>query len=254
MPRIICVIPARYASSRFPGKPLALLLGTPMIQHVWQRCQEARCFDEVRVATDDPRIAEVVARFGGAVSLTSPTAASGTERVAELARASSGADDQVFVNVQGDEPAIDPRALATLVAAFVDPQVQMATLVRPLEERERANPNVVKVVRDELGGALYFSRHDLPFANALQPIARWAHVGVYGYRRATLLRLAALPVTALERAESLEQLRALGNGVKIRCCETNTQPQAVDTPADLAPAEAALARLGARAKLPDPIR
>lgn len=244
MARLIAVIPARYGASRFPGKPLALLLGKPMVEHVWLRCQESKSFDQVVIATDDVRIAEAVKQFGGQAELTSPACASGTDRVAEVARARPGAGDDVFVNVQGDEPAIHPQSLAILVRAFADARVTMATLVRPLEESERDNPNVVKVVRDQSGHALYFSRHDVPYARDPQVATkRWAHLGIYGYRRQTLLRLAALPPTPLERAESLEQLRALGNGIGILCCETGHRTQAVDVPADVALAEAALRAL-----------
>ncbi len=241
MAQVIAVIPARHAASRFPGKPLALLLGKPMVEHVVRRCEEAGCFDEVVVATDDERIAQAVRSFGGRAVLTSAHCHSGTDRVAELARSRPGADDDVFVNVQGDEPAIAPAALRALAAAFADPAVAMATLVRPLEEAERANPNVVKVVRDEFGRALYFSRHDLPYPRDPAAVAsRWAHIGIYGYRRSTLLRIAALPPTQLERSESLEQLRALGNGIEILCCPTLHRTQAVDVPSDLPLAEAAL--------------
>jgi 3-deoxy-manno-octulosonate cytidylyltransferase (CMP-KDO synthetase) len=235
MPRLIAVIPARHAASRFPGKPLASIAGKPMIQHVWDRCVEARSFDEVVIATDDARIVEAVQAFHGTVELTAATHASGTDRVAEIASRRPGAPDDVFVNVQGDEPAIHPEALWTLGKAFGDPGVEMATLVRPLDEHERANRNVVKAVCDEAGFALYFSRADLPGARA--------HLGIYGYRRQTLLRLASLPPTALEKAESLEQLRALGHGIRILCCETKHRGQAVDSPADVPLAEAALLRL-----------
>ena len=238
---VTAVIPARHAASRFPGKPLALLLGRPMVEHVVRRCEEASCFEAVVVATDDDRIAQAVRDFGGKAVMTSPSCHSGTDRVAEVARTSSGAADDVFVNVQGDEPAIHPSSLQALARAFADPTVQMATLVRPLSEHERLNPNVVKVVRDEKGHALYFSRHDLPFSrDAHFELPRWAHVGIYGYRRQTLLKLASLPPTRLERAESLEQLRALGHGIGILCCETSHQTQAVDVPSDLPLAEAAL--------------
>lgn len=245
MPGPIAVIPSRYAAQRFPGKPLAPLKGKPMVQHVWERCQEARCFARVVVATDDERIAAAVRGFGGEVALTSPACASGTDRVAEVARATAAADDAVFVNVQGDEPAIHPRALAALAPAFDDPAVQLATLVRPLREAERANPAVVKVVLDEAGFGLYFSRADIPFLRDPAAVAppRWAHLGIYGYRKGTLLRLAALPPTALERAESLEQLRALGHGVRIACRVTEHESVAVDRPEDVPLAEAALAAL-----------
>lgn len=245
MPRLLAVIPARYDSTRFPGKPLALIRGKPMIVQVWLRCQEAKSFDEVIIATDDERVAAAVKTLGATVELTSSALASGTDRVAEVARRRPGADDDVFVNVQGDEPALHPEVLWTLGKAFAEPTLQMATLVRPLDEAERANPNVVKVVRDAAGFALYFSRADVPYPRQ-EPVTRWAHVGIYGYRRQTLLKLAALPPTELERAESLEQLRALGNGLRILCCETRHHSQAVDAPADLPLAEAALLKLASR--------
>jgi 3-deoxy-manno-octulosonate cytidylyltransferase (CMP-KDO synthetase) len=239
----IAVIPARYAAQRFPGKPLVHLLGKPMLQHVVERCREAGCFRRVLVATDDTRIVEAVTAFGGEVVLTSPTCASGTDRVAEVARGLGLAPEAVLVNVQGDEPAVHPESLAALTRAFESDVVEMATLVRPLHDAERANPNVVKVVRDEAGRALYFSRADLPFqrdAGGSPP--RWAHLGLYGYRAHVLERLSRLTPTALERAESLEQLRALGHGIAITCVETPHATQAVDSPSDVPLAEAALRR------------
>lgn len=239
--RPVAVIPSRYASVRFPGKPLALLLGQPMVQHVYQRCAESDAFSRIVVATDDERIAAAVRAFGGEVALTSPSCASGTDRVAEVAR--QRVEGEVFVNVQGDEPLVHPEALRTLAAAFADPAVEMATLVRPLEENERENPNVVKVVRDRQGRALYFSRADLPYDRDRKGgIARFGHIGLYGYRRATLLRIASLPVTPLEEVEKLEQLRALENGIAIHCFDTPHRGMGVDTPADLAAAERILAQ------------
>jgi 3-deoxy-manno-octulosonate cytidylyltransferase (CMP-KDO synthetase) len=245
MQQPIAVIPSRYASTRFPGKPLAMLLGKPMIQHVVDRCHEARCFSKVVVATDDQRIADAVRGFGGEVLLTSPTCASGTDRVAEVARALNAGDDTVFVNVQGDEPAVHPHSLVTLAHAFEDARVQMATLVRPLAEEERANPNVVKAVLDENSNALYFSRADLPYQRDAKshPMLRWAHLGLYGYRAPVLSRLASLTPTALELTESLEQLRALGHGIAIACRVTAHVAHAVDRPEDLPGAEAALRRV-----------
>ncbi len=236
----LCVIPARYASSRFPGKPLALLAGAPMISHVHAACVKSGAFSQVIVATDDERIAAAVRAFGGEVRLTSPACASGTDRVAEIARAFPDAPS--LVNVQGDEPLVAPEALRLLASALTLPGVQLATLVRPLDEAERANPNVVKAVLAGNGDALYFSRADLPFQRELgATVRRWAHVGLYGYQRAALLRLAALPVSPLEDAEKLEQLRALEAGLPIRCLPTQYRSLGVDTPADLAAAEALLA-------------
>ncbi len=237
----LAVIPARYAASRFPGKPLVHLLGKPMVQHVWERCREAACFDQVVVATDDARILQAVEGFGGVALMTSGAHASGTDRIAEVAQQQHA---DVYVNVQGDEPAMHPSALRALCALFDEPQVEMGTLVRELEPAERANPNVVKVVLDEKSNALYFSRHDLPYPRHDDTgLTRWAHLGLYGYRRDTLRLLAALKPTALERTEGLEQLRALGHGIKIRCGVTGKRSQAVDTPADVPLAEAALKHL-----------
>ncbi len=235
------VIPARWGSTRFPGKPLAKLNGTPMVEHVYRRCQEARCFDSIAVATDDARIVEAVRAFGGEAVLTSPACASGTDRAAEVVTTLSRVE--VIVNVQGDEPAVAPEALRALAGAFDDPAVELCTLVRRLEPAERQNPNVVKVVRDEAGCALYFSRADIPYERSASGVQRWAHVGLYGYRRDVLLRLAALPPTALEKAERLEQLRALGAGIRISCREVEHRVRGVDVPEDVADAEAALERL-----------
>jgi 3-deoxy-manno-octulosonate cytidylyltransferase (CMP-KDO synthetase) len=238
------VIPARWASTRFPGKPLAKLNGKPMVEHVYRRAIEARCFDSVVVATDDQRVVEAVRAFGGEVALTSPDCASGTDRAAEVVRTLSRVD--VIVNLQGDEPALPPAALRTVALAFEDPAVELCTLVRRLEPDERQNPNVVKVVLDQAGHALYFSRADIPFERADAGAQRWAHVGLYGYRRDVLLKLAALPPTTLEKTEGLEQLRALGAGIRITCKPTGHRARGVDVPEDVADAEAALRALEAR--------
>jgi 3-deoxy-manno-octulosonate cytidylyltransferase (CMP-KDO synthetase) len=240
-PRTFAVIPARYASTRFPGKPLALIAGRPMIEHVWRRCQEARVFDEVVVATDDARIQEVVTRLGGTAVMTSPECATGTDRVAEVARARPDVD--VWVNVQGDEPLVDPDTLRVLAGLFTDPAVEMGTLVRPLEAAEVDNPNVVKAVLALNGDALYFSRSTVPFIREpgeAPAVKRWAHLGLYGYRRDTLLRLAGLSATPLEQAEKLEQLRALEHGIRIRCGKAAGRTVAVDVPEDVARVEAVI--------------
>jgi 3-deoxy-manno-octulosonate cytidylyltransferase (CMP-KDO synthetase) len=240
-PVIVAVIPARYASTRFPGKPLARLGGKPMIQHVWERCAESAAFSRVVIATDDERIADAAQGFGAEVRLTSAQCASGTDRVAEVAKAMPEVPS--FVNVQGDEPLIAPQALAALCRQLAEPHVEMTTLVRPLEDAERANPNVVKAVLSVRGTALYFSRADIP--SARDPAAhpkRYAHLGLYGYRRETLLRLAALAPTPLEKAEGLEQLRALENGIAIHCSVSAYRGFGVDTPDDLARAEQLLSR------------
>ena len=237
----VAVIPARWASTRFPGKPLARLLGKPMVRHVWERCGESGAFSRVVVATDDERVADAAEGFGAEVRRTSATCASGTDRVAEVARAMP--DAPLFVNVQGDEPMVSPQALALLCRHLSEPHVEMATLVRPLDEAERSNPNVVKALLSVRGTALYFSRADVPFArDAAAAPKRHAHIGLYGYRRETLLRLASLAPTPLERSESLEQLRALENGIAIHCFVTSYRGFGVDTPEDLARAEQLMSR------------
>ena len=244
--RPIAVIPSRYASTRFPGKPLASIAGKMMVQHVHQRCAESKAFERIIVATDDERIAKAVRGFGGEAALTSSSCATGTDRVAEVARAlTNPSPGDVFVNVQGDEPAIHPEALESLARAFDDPKVEMATLVRPLAEAERGNPNVVKALVGQDGFALYFSRADLPYLrNASPSLPRFGHLGIYGYRRATLERLAGLPPTPLEQAESLEQLRALENGIRIACRLTAHRSVGVDRPEDAHAAAALLRELG----------
>jgi len=239
----VAVIPARWGSTRFPGKPLVLLAGRPLVVHVLEACRRSGAFSEVRVATDDERIAAVVSEAGGLVDRTGSDHPSGMDRVAEVAARLPLAVG-VVVNVQGDEPLVHPEALRALAAAFDDPEVEMATLIRPLEEGERGNPNVVKAVVDLRYDALYFTRADVPFSRDGGPVTRWAHQGMYGYRRATVLRLASLAATPLERAESLEQLRALENGIRIRCLPTTHASIGVDTPEDLARAEALLSRSG----------
>ncbi|MHB8875602.1 MAG: 3-deoxy-manno-octulosonate cytidylyltransferase [Myxococcaceae bacterium] len=239
--RPIAVIPSRYASTRFPGKPLASIAGKLMVQHVYDRCLESKAFARVLVATDDERVAAAVRGFGGEAILTSAGCLTGTDRVAEVARSLPGSGE-VFVNVQGDEPAIHPSALETLALAFDDPRVLMATLVRPLAEAERQNPNVVKALVGQDGFALYFSRADLPYLrNEGAPLQRFGHLGIYGYRRQTLERLSKLPPSPLEQAESLEQLRALENGIRIACRPTAHRSVGVDRPEDV-PAAAALLR------------
>ncbi|HVP60512.1 MAG TPA: 3-deoxy-manno-octulosonate cytidylyltransferase [Myxococcaceae bacterium] len=239
----VAVIPARWGSTRFPGKPLVLLAGRPLVVHVVEACRLSDAFSDVRVATDDERIAAAVVEAGGSVERTGAHHSSGTDRVAEVAARLPSTVD-VVVNVQGDEPLVHPETLRALAGAFDDPAVEMATLIRPLGEGERSNPNVVKALVDLCSDALVFSRADVPFAREGASIVRWAHQGLYGYRRATLLRLASLQPTPLERAESLEQLRALENGIRIRCIRTTHTSIGVDTPEDLARAEALL---GARA-------
>lgn len=241
-PKVVAVIPSRYGSVRLPAKPLALIAGKPLVQHVWERCVESGAFAEVIVATDDLRIVEAVQKFGGTAVMTSQFNKSGTDRVAEVARLRPELTH--FVNVQGDEPLVAPDMLQSLAGAFEDPEVQMVTLVRPLEEEERPNPNIVKVVLTRTGDALYFSRADIPFQrDPGQGFPhRFAHLGLYGYTRETLLQLARLPASPLEDTEKLEQLRALECGMKIRCLMTLQGTIAVDTAEDVLKVEAELAR------------
>jgi 3-deoxy-manno-octulosonate cytidylyltransferase (CMP-KDO synthetase) len=230
---IVALIPARFASTRFPGKPLADIAGRSMIEHVYRRAEASPVVSRVIVATDDVRIATTVAGFGGNVRLTSPDHVSGTDRLAEVA---ASLDCDVVVNVQGDEPLLDSGAIGEVVAPFSDPSVVMTTLYRRIHDpADLANPNVVKVVLDRAGFALYFSRAPIPHAR--DPRGGWPplyrHIGIYGYRRTALLVLASLEPTPLERTEALEQLRALEHGIRIRAVETSYDSIGVDTPADL---------------------
>ena len=231
--KVVCIIPSRYASTRLPGKPLLDIAGKPMIQHVVERVQRARRPSQIIVATDDERIAEAVRSFGGEARMTSPDHPTGTDRLAEVAATLPEID--LILNIQGDEPLIPPQAIDELVAAFDDrPDLSMATLMTPMTEAETKNPAVVKVVATLDGHALYFSRSLIPYPRNRGPEWRcFKHIGVYAYRREFLLRFAALPPTPLEVTESLEQLRALENGYRIRVIETPFRSIGVDTPADL---------------------
>jgi 3-deoxy-manno-octulosonate cytidylyltransferase (CMP-KDO synthetase) len=230
---VIAIIPARYQSSRLPGKALADIGGRPMIEHVYRRASAASSVSSVLVATDDERILEVVRGFGGVACLTSPDHPSGTDRLAEVAAALGS---EIVVNVQGDEPLIEPSMIDEAVEPLLaDPMVVMSTLRKRIDdESELLNPNVTKVVVDRDGYALYFSRAPIPFTRAGRPAARaWRHVGLYVYRRDCLLQLATLPPSELEQSEALEQLRALEHGIRILAVETQHDSIGVDTPADL---------------------
>lgn len=231
--RTLAVIPARLASTRLPEKPLADIHGRPLVAWVVERVRAARGIDEVVVATDDVRIASAAEVAGARSLMTSPDHPSGTDRVAEVARR---IEADLVLNIQGDEPLLPPDAVEALRAALVEGRshgVELATLARPLEAAEEALPQVVKVVRAEDGTALYFSRSLVPFPRTPDVLQPLAHVGLYGYTRAALARLAALPPTALERAEGLEQLRALGHGLRMAVRVGPWKTQAVDTPDDL---------------------
>jgi 3-deoxy-manno-octulosonate cytidylyltransferase (CMP-KDO synthetase) len=232
----VAVIPARFASSRLPGKPLADIGGRPMIEHVYRRAADARGVDAVVVATDDPRIAEAVERFGGIVRLTRPDHRTGTDRVAEVA---ADLACEVILNVQGDLPVIEPDMIREVLEPFqADPTVRMSTLRQVVKDpADLVRPQVVKVVVDRQGDALYFSRAAIPFrrddGRAQTGACVYKHIGLYGFRRDFLLAFAALPPTPLEQAESLEQLRALEHGVRIRTVATRYDSIEVDTPEDL---------------------
>jgi 3-deoxy-manno-octulosonate cytidylyltransferase (CMP-KDO synthetase) len=243
---IVAIIPARFGSTRLPGKPLSDINGKPMVQWVHERVRRAALVDRVLVATDVRRIADAVARFGGEAMITSPHHASGTDRLAEAAR---GIDAEIVVNVQGDEPMLDPRLIDAAVRPLLDePALPMATVSLPLGRLdEMLSPSVVKVVVDARGNALYFSRSPIPLVRdggapdlaaaaerALRAGLARKHVGLYAYRREALLRFASLPPAPLEQAEGLEQLRALHHGLAVRVVPcAGESGRAVDTPEDL---------------------
>jgi len=234
-PQIVAVIPARYASSRLPGKPLADIAGQPMIEHVYRRAADTPGVDAVIVATDDERIAAAVERFGGIARMTRAAHQTGTDRVAEIALE---LPCDIIVNVQGDLPLIEPGMIAEVIEPLsADAAVTMSTLCRATADAsEYQNPNVVKVVTDRNGDALYFSRAPIPYVRDSRGPAEgghYVHVGLYGYRREFLIAFAALPRTPLEQAESLEQLRALEHGFRIRTVETKYESIEVDTLEDL---------------------
>ena len=229
------IIPARYASTRFPGKPLAEINGKPMVQWVYERVQSSEVHD-LAVATDDERIADCVRGFGGKVVMTSPDHASGTDRCGEAAKAMHPNDNDVVINIQGDEPLISPKEIHLLASAFEDQTVQIATLVNPfLDDELLRNPNVVKVVKAKNGNVLYFSRLPIPYLreNATPPKNYFRHIGIYAYRYEVLRQIVQLPTSELENSEKLEQLRWLENGYTIRALECDYQGIGVDTLEDL---------------------
>lgn len=245
----IVIIPARFGSSRFPGKPLALIQGDPMIWHVYRRCLEAATIDAVWVATDDKRIYDAIEKRGGRVVMTRADHASGTDRVAEAAAA---IPCDIIVNVQGDEPLIDPAIIDAVVTPLAEnPAMTMTTPIARIETREALfNTSVAKVVRDKDGFALYFSRSAIPFIrdnslfqekdlpeaavrDLLKAHSLYRHVGIYGFRRETLFRFCGLPPSSLEKMEKLEQLRALENGIPVYTVVVDYEGVGVDTPEDL---------------------
>jgi len=234
MALVVGIIPARYASIRFPGKALANLLGKPMVQHVYERASKARTLERLVVATDDDRIFQAVAAFGGHAVMTSVDHPTGTDRLAEAA---ADMDAEIVVNIQGDEPLIEPAVIDAAVRPLVaDPSIPMGTLmVRITDPADLHDPNVVKVVVDQQGFALYFSRALIPYARERDSskVVYYYHPGLYVYRKEFLLTYASLPPTPLEQTEKLEQLRALEHGYRIKVVETHHRPVGVDTPQDL---------------------
>lgn len=235
---ILGIIPARYASSRFPGKPLADIAGKSMIQRVYEQAKKCVRLSEVIVATDDARIFEHVRGFGAAAVMTSADHQSGTDRCAEVAEKHSRYD--VVVNIQGDEPYIDPLQISQLVSCFDDPGTQIATLVKKITaDQELHSANSPKVIINTRWEAIYFSRSALPHIRGQQPqnwlqhFTYYKHIGIYGYQADILRQITKLPVSALEKAESLEQLRWIENGYKIKVAQTGIETIAIDTPEDL---------------------
>jgi 3-deoxy-manno-octulosonate cytidylyltransferase (CMP-KDO synthetase) len=244
--KIVGIVPARYTSTRFPGKPLALIAGRPLIERVVERCRQARALSEVIVATDDERIRDVAAHFCR-VEMTAAHHPSGSDRIAEVA---ARCHCDAVVNIQGDEPLIDPSVINAVADALARAQISTAaTLIK--DPAEYDNPNVVKVVVSAPGFALYFSRRTIPFlreaasgsvSEQLAAFPFLKHLGIYGYQRETLLRLVRFPVSALEAAEKLEQLRALENGIPIAVVKVDYDSVGVDVPADIQRVEQILAR------------
>lgn len=230
--KVLGVIPARYHSTRLPGKPLQMIGNKPMIQWVYEGACKASLLDEVLVATDDERIFQAVCNFGGKAELTSPDHPTGTDRLAEVARRNPA---DIVVNIQGDEPLIQGKVIDSIVRPLMDdPSLAMSTAKFRLTDPEQIKEaSVVKVITDENDNALYFSRAPLPYPRNSQSAVYWKHIGLYGYRYEFLLKFIELPQTMLELSESLEQLRALGYGYRIKVIEVAADSIGVDTPDDL---------------------
>jgi 3-deoxy-manno-octulosonate cytidylyltransferase (CMP-KDO synthetase) len=229
--KVVGIIPARWGSTRFPGKALHGIAGKPLIRHVWDRCVEADCFDQIVIATDDMRIAEVGFNFGAEVALTAADHPSGTDRVAEVARKLKKAT--IILNIQGDEPLVDPLLLQRLAKKLTDNRnLPIVTAATPISLEDALSEHNVKVVMDRLGNALYFSRCPIPFHRGTNGVKTYKHLGIYGFRRKALLTFVRMSPGALEQAEQLEQLRALENGLKIRVVVSETNSIGVDTPDD----------------------
>jgi 3-deoxy-manno-octulosonate cytidylyltransferase (CMP-KDO synthetase) len=247
-PKVVAVIPSRFGSTRLPGKPLVTLGGKPMVQHVYERVKRAQTLHEVLVATDDQRILDVVRSFGGAARMTRADHRTGTERIAEVAAHEPG---DIFVNVQGDEPLIDPVSIDTAVAALLEePPAQIATVVTAIRHaNDIMDPNVVKTVVDFDDNALYFSRAPIPWMRDMQQkvhVKYWKHLGLYVFQRDALLEYPTLPQGELEKIEQLEQLRWLENGWRIRVAEVMRDAMSVDVPEDISRVEKLLKEESAR--------
>jgi len=243
--RVIAFIPSRYDSSRFPGKPMAPIAGTPMIGHVFRRAMSCPEVSEVYVVTDDERIFQCVEELGGKVIMTEKRHRTGTDRIAEASQKMDLNEDDLIVNVQGDQPLFHPSAISDLIAPMKeDPMIPMSTLkYRIRDETEIDNPNHVKVVTDSKGFALYFSRSPIPFfRDPKSSVVYYKHLGFYAYRNDFLLKFAALPISELESSEKLEQLRALECGFKIKVVETAFDSVEVDTPEDIIKAETIISK------------
>jgi 3-deoxy-manno-octulosonate cytidylyltransferase (CMP-KDO synthetase) len=243
MNKAVGIIPARWASTRFPGKPLHLIANKALLRRVWERCRRARKLDEVIIATDDMRIAKAAFDWGAEVAMTSPKHQSGTDRIAEVAR--KARQFGLIINIQGDEPLLEPALLDRFVDELrSNPKIDIVTAAHPFESAaEASSPHQVKVIVDLNGNALYFSRYAIPFPrNRSGPIKYLRHQGIYGFRRKALLDFVRWKPTPLERAESLEQLRALENGVMVHVLVTKHGSPGVDTPADAKALEQKLAR------------
>lgn len=228
--RVVIVIPARYGSSRLPGKPLVTIAGKPMIQHVYERAQDVPGVDAVLVATDDARVQEAVEAFGGQCRMTDPAHPTGTDRLVEVMRQ---VDADIYINLQGDEPLVRAGDVTLLVEGMrADPAVDVGTLCHAIDAEEAGNPNAVKVVRANNGDALYFSRARIPYVRDAHHTPRYLkHIGIYAYRRRILEQFSELPRPELEQLEQLEQLRLLAAGVRIRVYELASAPgPGVDTP------------------------
>lgn len=241
--KTVAIIPSRYHSSRFPGKPLALISGKPMIQWVYENVSKVTRLDGVYVATDDQRIFDTVESFGGKALMTASTHTCGTDRLAECADILQLDDEDIILNIQGDEPLIRPEIVMDLVTTFDSESVYMGTLKKKIEEEEELNNlNVVKVITDVNDDAIYFSRYTLPYERDGKRRTHYKHIGAYGYKKWFLMRFNKMDKTELELSESLEQLRVIENGYKIRVKETKWHTVGVDTPEQIALVERELVK------------